>query len=508
MLISTRPGGRAFLVRALFLLTTTGFALDLVAADHGTATGAQYPQSPFVFSITPLQEEPTDAVMLLLGDLDQDSETDFLVMSSGGMAAYDHWGRPLWRNATPPRYFAGPHADWVRDDPNALRPMASDLHGVVADVDGDGRNEFIFLDLTGYEVVALDGATGREKQRIDLRTVPGLENVRPCTHVVPARLFHPGADSGIVVVSHPAHVPFQGKDNVLAFDWRAPQSGSAWQHEEIFGICYAPARAIDLDGDGWDEVIVGLDVFDRHGRRLWQVEGRSDQYSTLQIGNVLPGASLEVVIGEYGHAGTDRGLYINGFGPADAAPAALYLELSQNTHSATLGRFLADSPLEQILIRNNTHRGDEDVRRHRILDPLQPEETRELSVPLLDTAWKEVRKGGRATAEYPRAIDWDGDGEADILAVERHTPRPRASVHHWRTGQRLMLTQHQGMMEAGVRACDVSGDAREEVLVWNESEVAVYFDSSHGTDRSVPPRRADRCYQRLKSVGNVIYNAP
>ncbi len=493
-------------VGVLWLLAATGLIMETAAASHDTGPGAQYAQSPFVFPISPLRADPTHAAMLLLGDLDQDGETDYIVMSSGGMAAYDHWGRPLWRNATPPRYFAGPHADWVRDDPNALRPMASDLHGAVADVDGDGRNEFVFLDAAGYEVVALEGASGREKRRVDLRTI--FEDLRPCTHVVPSRLFRQTEDSGMVVVSHPAHVPFQGKDNVLVFDWQAPQNGSAWRHDEVFGICYAPARAIDLDGDGWDEVIVGLDVFDRQGRRLWQVEGRSDQYTTLQIGSLLPGPSLEVVIGEYGHAGTDRGLYINGFGAVAAAPAALYLELSQNTHSVTLGRFLADSQLEQILIRNNTHRGTEDVRRHRILDPLQPENVRELAVPLLDTPWTDDHEGGRAKGEYPRAIDWDGDAEAEILAVERHTPRPRASVHKWRTGERLLLTRHTGMMEAGVRVCDVSGDGREEVLVWNETEVAVYFDPSRGSDRSLPPRRSDRCYQRLKSVGNVIYNAP
>ena len=288
----------------------------------------------------------------------------------------------------------------------------------------------------------------------------------------------------------------------------APRSGGAWHHDGLFGICYAPARVIDLDGDGWDEVIVGLDVFDRRGQRCWHVEGRSDQYTTLQIGNVLPGPSLEVVIGEYGHAGTDRGLYLNGFGRPGAPPIARYLQLSQNTHSATLGRFIAGSELDAMLIRNNTHRGTEDVRRHRVLDPLLPENSRELAVPLLDTPWKNNRENGRPMAEYPRAIEWDGDAEAEILAVERHVPRPRATVHEWRTGECLLRTRHRGMMEAGVRVCDVLGDGREEILVWNENEVAIYFNPSPSPDSGLPARRTSRSYQRLKSVGNVIYNAP
>jgi len=477
-----------------------------LSAAAQAAGGGGDARSPFVFPVAPLRTDPGHGAMLLLGDLNGDGETDYLLMSSGGTVAYDHAGRPLWRSAVAPRYFAGQHAGWVRDDPNARRPMASDLHGIVADVDGDARNEFVFLDASGYEVVALDGASGVEKRRVDLRTV--FDAPPPCTHVVPSRLFRRTEDSSLVVVSHPAHVPFQGKDTVLAFDWLAPKSGSAWRRDDLFGICYAPARAIDLDGDGFDEVLIGLEAFDRNGRLLWRVEGRSDQYTTLQIGNVLPGPGLEAIIGEYGHAGTDRGLYIQGMGREGAPPVARYLRLSGNTHSATIGRFLAGRGLGQILIRNNTHVGAEDVRRHRILDPLAPEDTRELALPLLDTPWKGNLENGRFMGEYPRPIEWDGDEEAEVLAVERHVPRPRASVHEWRTGERLLVTNHRGMMEAGVRVCDVCGDGREEILVWNENEVAVYFSPSPGREPGPPARRHDRLYQRLKSVGNVVYNAP
>lgn len=120
------------------------------------------------------------------------------------------------------------------------------------------------------------------------------------------------------------------------------------------------------DGEGWDEVITGLEAWDREGRRLWRVDGQSDQYTTLQVGDLLPQAGLEVVIGEYGHAGTDRGLCVNGLG--DDQPFALRLELSQNTHSATVGRFLEGKPQEQLLVRNNTHTGREGIRDHRIVE--------------------------------------------------------------------------------------------------------------------------------------------
>lgn len=453
----------------------------------------------FVFPIEPLRQAEDSAVMLLVGDLNTDGETDFLLMSDGGTVAYDHRGKLMWRCSIPPRYKARPSVGWVRDDPDGRRPMQSDLHGCVADVDADRRNEFVFLDLSGHELVILAGRTGAIKRRLDLRQVFGWDHQG--THVLAARLFRKDAPTSIVITSHPAHVPFQGKDHVLAFDASDPRRERSWRHDDLFGICYAPTRAADLDGDGWDEVIAGLEAFDRTGKLLWRVDGKSDQYTTLQIGDILPDPGLEVVIGAYGHAGTDRGLYVNGIG------VARRYELSQNTHSAHVGRFFPDRPQAQLLIRNNTHTRREDVRDHRIVDLNASEGSRELTVKRLETAWKDNVEDRRAMAEYPRPIDWDGDGEMEILAIERHVPNPRASVHRWRTGERLMLTEHRGCVEAGVRVCDVRGDGREEVIVWNEREVAVYANTTTPRAR-VAPRRRDRLYMQLKSTGNVLYNAP
>ena len=86
-------------------------------------------------------------------------------------------------------------------------------------------------------------------------------------------------------------------------DLERPAGDRTWRRRDLFGICYAPARAIDLDGDGWDEIVTGLEAFDRAGRLLWRFEGRSDQYTTLQVGRVMDAPGLQVVIGEYVHAG-------------------------------------------------------------------------------------------------------------------------------------------------------------------------------------------------------------
>jgi hypothetical protein len=242
------------------------------------------------------------------------------------------------------------------------------------------------------------------------------------------------------------------------------------------------------------------------GETVYVRAGAYDESRGPEGEQMSPG--LQVVIGEYGHAGTDRGLYVNGSGQSGEPGAALCMTLSRNTHSATIGRFLGDGDREQILVRSNTHVGDEDVRDHRIVDVGPDGKPREIAVRRLDTPWKDATELGRAKAEYPRAIDWDGDRECEIAAVERHVPDPRATVHEWRTGKRIAETAHRGMMEAGIRVCDVSGDGREELIVWNENEVAVYFNPAPSKREEVPLRRRDRIYARMKSAGNVTYNPP
>jgi hypothetical protein len=256
----------------------------------------QYPRSPFVFPVSFPRSDPGSKAMLLLGDLDADGETDYVLLSDGGAAAYGHDGRPLWRSEIPIRYFAGEPGSWVRDDPNAFRPTRADLHGAIADVDGGGANSFVFLDSTGFIVIVLDGRTGRVRHRVDLRSELGEE--LPFTHVIPGRLFRKDADSGIAVVRHPVHVPFQGKDSLVVFDLERPAGDRSWKRRDLFGICYAPARAIDLDGDGWDEIVTGLEAFDRTGRLLWRVEGRPDQYTTLQVGRVLDAPGLQAPVAD------------------------------------------------------------------------------------------------------------------------------------------------------------------------------------------------------------------
>ena len=68
--------------------------MGLIEVPSAPAPGSE---SPFVFPVEPIREAADSAVVLVLGDLNSDRETDFVLVSDGGTVAYDHRGRPMWR---------------------------------------------------------------------------------------------------------------------------------------------------------------------------------------------------------------------------------------------------------------------------------------------------------------------------------------------------------------------------------------------------------------------------
>jgi hypothetical protein len=488
---------RVFLVLSLGLYVSVAFS---ISGSIKSPTETQSSARAFTFPIEILHSEDQPAAMLMFGDLDNDSKPDFIVMGDQGYTAYGNDGHPLWKIAEAIRY-NGRRRVWDAHNPYSLFPSARDTQGICEDVDGDGKNEWIYLTGDGFTVRIVEGATGHLKRSIDLRGE--FKETEPFTFVIPARLFTPSKFSSLLLMRHHSHVPHEGLDSVLAINLRDLQDPRTWRRGELMGVNYAPGRVLDLDEDGLDEVITGLDCFNAHGDHVWKLEPHSRCFTTLQVADLMPWPGLEVVICEYGHAGKDRGMYIAG------VKEQTYYKLSQNTHSAVPGNFFPDSPTWQLLVRNNTHVGNEDVRDHRIVIPSRPAKEREISVARLDTLWKtNTERGGRAKAEYTRPIDWDGDDVNEILAIERHVPQPRASVHCWRTGKRLAQSTHQGMMESGVRVYDVLGDAREEFVIWNPTEITVYFNPAPSRNPSKPSPRKSPLYRRIKSVGNILYNAP
>ena len=177
-----------------------------------------------------------------LGDLDGDGQLDFL-LARGAIAqdAYTQDGRHLWG-------YADPEATWADIRPDSNVP--------IWDLDGDGRTEVVApRKLDGVlSLCVLDGPTGNL-----LRSIP-----------YPRPDRRPPDQRGSIIV---ADLRGQGRPGDLVVSWDYgyvaafdDQLNLLWERDARIG--HTPL-AVDLDGDGRDEIIAGQTLLAADGAVRW-----------------------------------------------------------------------------------------------------------------------------------------------------------------------------------------------------------------------------------------------
>ncbi|MBN1675372.1 MAG: fibronectin type III domain-containing protein [Kiritimatiellae bacterium] len=189
---------------------------------------------------------------LSIGDLNGDGQQDWVFTHGTKLArAYDHNGAMLWEKLNPNG--REPRDIWHHDIP------------VVWDLDGDGQDEVcLFQSKPGDATLYLhicDGASGTVRHETKLwftnSTSIGI---------------HPQMSIAYLRSQQTADLLITAQDtinHVRAFDaagkelWRRSLPTTAGHYMWPY----------DVDGDGFDEVLLGLYTLDSDGTLLWQLEG-------------------------------------------------------------------------------------------------------------------------------------------------------------------------------------------------------------------------------------------
>ncbi len=451
---------------------------------------------PFVFPVETITAHSGGPVVLLLGYLNSDREVDYLLAGDRGFTAYDHSGRCLWKLKEESTF------NQRKDPKNGTTLSYHATCGVI------GNRKFYFVRKNQTEVVTVDGATGDIKQVLD--TGPVL-----WTDVGLGHLFSPAGPEDLILLQDGYIGGFTGYRSTNKVG--AVKQGRrtiAWIYETPphQGIAFAHMRVGDVDADGFDEICTGRLCIDNDGKTVLMrlvdpVWGRNplSSYTTLQLGDLFPEhPGLELFAGHYfiGRYGVHSFVYGSG-------RFLKTYKSGSNVHSAVIGNCDLKPGWKgpEVLVRSNKDGENRppDVRRLRFLNLATGEEVIQAHIP--ENSWRESRENGRPRGSYPRFIDWDGDADYEVCLVERHCLRPRASVNNARTGACLMETAHRGLGEAMVRIFDVTGDGREEVIVWNDKQIAVYGNEAPAV-HVIPTKRYDRAYLLRSRHGSFVYNYP
>lgn len=350
--------------------------------------------------------------------------------------------------------------------------------GVAAgDVDGDGECEVVFLTRDSVLHV-LEGATGREKASAQ---PPVPDGAARWEVAMLADFRGSGGDRDLLLQATNKDGYRMGR-YLAAYAVEELLKGGKplWTTDAFVSCAHNSARLADINGDGRDEVL-GAAVLSADGRLLVRAAEFRGHMDSVFVADVLPeAAGLEVVLLEEG----SNCVQVLGA----EAPIWRSHYKHQEPQNAALGRFKAGSDEVFIWCRS------------RYSEHQKPFVFDSGGRKVFDYAMDDVAPPGWTVrgVEVIHTINWTGRGEQLACAKERH-----------RSGDVCIFEPLSGRFVARFHekadrlyVADVSGDWREEIIVLNGSELHIYHNSDPNPRPDQKRLWADRNYRRLKQCHN------
>jgi rhamnogalacturonan endolyase len=364
------------------------------------------------------------------GDLDGDGRLDMLIAQNIRRVrddAFDHIssltavnldGEVLWQIGRP-----GPR--------NGL--LTNDTPFQIHDIDGDGRNEVLVV--KDFKLQVLDGATGRLKHWVWMPEAPKENRDRPYE-------INNGDSIAFFRLSDKAgRREMLIKDRYRSFWIFDDRLKVLWRGQGQTGHYPFP---FDFDGDGRDEIAIGYSVWNAEGRVLWSRDAElRDHTDALSVGNFSGDPRAEPRV--YACA-SDEGF-------AMFSRDGRILKHARIGHGQTqsVGKFLPDRPGLQIMVANFWKNPG--------------------IVTLFDHDAQILRQAELIPGSSHLApVNWRGDGQE--LALLSGSVKDGGLIDgHFR---RVVLFPDDGHPDLASAVLDVTGDGRDEIVLWNQEEVWIY----------------------------------
>lgn len=284
---------------------------------------------------------------LLVGDINNDRVAEFILSQgpgSVGVEAFKPGRAEGWRKghvteedlALDCLTVVDLYGDilWQRGNP-WQRPYPFRTHGganamIVADVDGDGRNEF--LRIHGDKLEMIEGDTGHLIRSVELDS-ESYYQVLTASFTEDGRKHVVVKPIGIGLPGHPHGCP------VNVFD---PEWISCWGPCDFKGVGHKPI-AFDVDADGRDELLIGWELVGPDGAVRWTLPLEGDAAFSHEDRRVLAD------IDEDGELEQVLAMERLGLVVTDLNGCIKWREPSGHCGDACVGKFFGDRPGLQIM---------------------------------------------------------------------------------------------------------------------------------------------------------------
>jgi rhamnogalacturonan endolyase len=342
-----------------------------------------------------------------------------------------------------------------RADPrNGL--LTNDSPFQINDIEGDGRNDVVLI--RDFKLQVLDGRTGKVKRWVWMPPMPADAKVRP---------YETYSGDSIAFANLTGGKKGERRDLLLKDRYRHVWAYSRdlkplWTIEEETGHFPFP---LDIDGDGRDELFIGHGMYDHNGKRLWSHDGElKDHVDAVAVGNFTDDPKAPPRI--YWSSSDESFLML------DLSGKILKHERVGHTQTAAVAKFRNDVPGLQYFTVNFWR---------------NPGIT-----TLFDAQGNVLAQGEPIHSGSPTLpVNWRGDG-AELLLLSGSVKEGGLIDGQLR---RVVNFPEDGHPELTAAVLDLTGDPRDEIVLWDQSSVWIY------TQDGPPP--AGKVYAPIR---NALYN--
>ena len=387
---------------------------------------------------------------LRFGDLDGDGQKDVLI----GQVIHHNWpGDSHSELSCLTAMTLDGKLLWQKGEPDAEKNhLTNDVGFQIQDIDNDGKNEVIYC--MNFEIIVADAATGKIKAKAPTPKSKIKNDKFP--QILGDCLFFfdaegKGWDSNILIKDR--YTNFWVLNNKLKVIWEGSCKTGHYPY------------AIDADNDGKDELAIGYSLYDNDGKVLWCLD--------KQIGDHADGVA---VVRFTEDSGSDLTIMYSasnaGYARADLQGNVLKQYFIGHVQNPAIANFRSDLPgLETVSINFWGNQGIQHFydANGNIYHSFEPNQFGSMCLPL----------------------NWTGKEEEYYV----HNPNINEGGVFDGWGRKVLSFPDDGHPDMCNAVLDLTGDCRDEIVVWNPDELWVYTQSDN-------PKQG-RLY---KPVRNPLYN--
>jgi hypothetical protein len=344
---------------------------------------------------------------------------------------------------------------WQIGEPNPNNAfITADLPFQIVDIDMDGKNEVVVA--KDFKLMILEGSTGKVKKSID--TPISDDPVETLYAGVPfGRYAFDRVNVDCIRICNfsgkkkPTDILIKDRysrvwvyDNELNFLWK--------YHDGITG--HFPYTK-DINNDEREEMMVGYNLVDADGNKIWTLPIYTDHVDEIIIGKLNPDFDEDIIALACGD---------EGFVLCDLRGNIIKKELIGHVQRISAGKFRPE--LEGLQIAVTTYWGNQGIIylyscKGEMLYSFEPGTNGNMITP----------------------VNWTGDGQ-DLILLNGNVEKGGMIDGY---GRRVVVFPDDGHPDLCAEAIDLTGDCRDEIVLWDSKKMFIYT-------------------QDRKFVGTKIYN--